>query len=264
MRARTKWPEPNPPKDTERPGDLARCRLTGLCFWSMTRIAKPVRGVLRLARGFVREPREAASIPRWLMSLTRSRSPLSMEIPWLPFAVTAYLDDNLDRRSRVFEYGGGGSTLWLARRVQSVTTVEHDPRWHGVLSAELRRQGLENCTVLLREAVPAEPASAGAEITFGSAVSSGSFEEYARTIDRLPDGSLDLVLVDGRSRAACVLCAKAKLREGGLLVLDDSNRARYRSCMQALAGWRRRDFYGLKPSFLYPGTTTVWVAPRVS
>ena len=42
----------------------------------------------------------------------------------------AFLDGRLNKTMRVMEYGSGGSTAWYGRRVDHVTSVEHDPQWY--------------------------------------------------------------------------------------------------------------------------------------
>ncbi len=54
-----------------------------------------------------------------------------------------------------------------------------------------------------------------------------SFEKYVRSIDRFIDKSLDLVIIDGRARLSCITHALKKIRPGGYLMLDDSERERY-------------------------------------
>jgi hypothetical protein len=50
------------------------------------------------------------------------------------------------------------------------------------------------------------------------------FDEYVAAITEVPDGSLDIVIVDGICRLDCVRKATSKLRPGGLLVVDDTDR----------------------------------------
>jgi hypothetical protein len=47
---------------------------------------------------------------------------------------------------------------------------------------------------------------------------------YAAFIDRFPDHSFDLVIIDGRARAACIQHAIPKVKKGGYLLVDDSER----------------------------------------
>ena len=82
---------------------------------------------LELSRFLVLHPREIARLPRWLPQ--RSISPMDLHAPWWPYDATAWIDEHLPPQARVFEYGGGGSTLWLHDHGAVVTVVEHNTAW---------------------------------------------------------------------------------------------------------------------------------------
>lgn len=172
-----------------------------------------------------------------------------MRAPWWPYDAAAWLREHLPRNARVFEYGGGGSTLWLEDLGAAVTVVEHDEAWCRHLSQALRPD-----TQLL--GTPADVAG-----FVGSAAGDGFFDSYVAAIDAQPDAGLDLVIVDGRARVECVRRAIGKVRAGGLLLLDDSDRARYQPAVALLAGWERHVFTGLKPGYPVPAQTSIWRRP---
>jgi predicted O-methyltransferase YrrM len=156
-------------------------------------------------------------------------------VPWLPFAVIDHLSELLESGSRVFEFGGGGSTLWFADRGMLVTTAEHDPEWHALIAATAP----PTCELLL-------PVGAGA---------------YAESIDEQPDGTFDLVLIDGQDRMRCIAHAIVKVRPGGHLVLDDSHLPAHEPAQALLRTWPRRELGGLAPGKAIPGHTTIWQRP---
>ena len=54
---------------------------------------------------------------------------VTLDVPWWTYRAIDDVEDWLaarDRPARVFEYGSGASTVWLARRSGSVHSVEHD------------------------------------------------------------------------------------------------------------------------------------------
>ena len=189
-------------------------------------------------------PRELARLPRWLRE--KRAQTMGLRAPWWPYAAAEWVASALPPRPHVFEYGGGGSTLWLEDLGATVTVVEHDEAWHGQISAALS----EGTTALFRP-----PARTG---TITSSVASGFFDDYVAAIDCQPDDSLNLVIVDGRARVECVRRAMPKVREGGILVLDDADRRRYQPALRALAGWERHAFTGLKPGTRHPAHSSAW------
>jgi hypothetical protein len=90
-----------------------------------------------------------------------------------------------------------------------------------------------------------------------------AFAAYVAAIDAFPDGFFDLVVVDGRSRAACLDRAVPKIRPGGMLVLDDADRPEYADAIAELPPWPRRDFRGLRPGRRSdPSLTLILTRPR--
>jgi hypothetical protein len=169
--------------------------------------------------------------------------------PFWPYSAIEWLAEALPPKARAFEYGGGGSTLWLEDRGTILTVTEHDEEWHRKLA-----DGLAPGTTLLFR----PPAPVG---SITSAVLPGYFDDYAAAIDDQPDGSLDLVIVDGRARVECVRRSMPKVKPGGLLLFDDADRGRYRSAVKGLTGWERHIFVGLKPGQRFPAHTSVWKRP---
>ena len=244
-----------------------------------------------LFASFLRHPANLWYVPAWIASRRFSGRPLVSQVPNWPYVATRYLETQLHRLNNqalvadsggsqhsrgpslgvrrrntvVFEYGGGNSTLWLAKQVKSLTTVEHDAGWFTRIEQQLAEAGLTNCVVLFRKPQDAETttpeAANGDGIGYLSEKCPGSFAAYVQTIDEFPDNSFDLVFVDGRSRAACLHHAARKVRPGGFLVLDDSNRERYQKAVQWLEAWVRRDFCGIKPFQSRLGYTTCWIKP---
>jgi hypothetical protein len=113
----------------------------------------------------------------------------------------------------VAEWGCGRSTLWLASRAAKLVSVEHDPAWHRIVSGELAKRGAKHATVAL-----ADMASA----------------EYPTGILSTGVSAFDLILIDGRRRADCATVARAAIKTGGYILVDNSNRPEYAEFMAAL------------------------------
>lgn len=208
--------------------------------------------------------------PSWLRSLRSS--PVADRQPWMTYSAIEFLRGNVRPDMAVFEWGCGGSTVFLSGRVKSLTTVEHEPAW-----AESVRQAMivESATSWKLRVIEAEVASPRSTAdpadpaAYRSAVEpweSCSFQRYARFIDAAADEAFDWVLVDGRSRPSCAMHGIPKVRPGGLLVLDDAARPRYDWVHQEMArlGWERFSFAGPVPYTFDFGSTTAWRRPLQS
>jgi predicted O-methyltransferase YrrM len=157
-------------------------------------------------------------------------------MPWLPFRLVDELDARLRPGMKVFEFGGGGSTLWFLDHGLEVVTAEHDEGWARVLQESVSSP---RWTLLIR---PLDDDAAA----------------YVGAIDGYCDDHFDLVVVDGRERARCIAASLTKIRPGGMLVVDDIDRERYARALAAV-GWPRTDVIGFapaKPSLSYTALLT--------
>ena len=89
-------------------------------------------------------------LPYLRHSLT-TKSPLDLELPWWSLGAIRAIEEHLGQDHQVFEWGSGGSTLFLANRCQEVTTVEQNPEWLDKVGNALRKRKLANTTLLFRE-----------------------------------------------------------------------------------------------------------------
>ena len=165
------------------------------------------------------------------------------DCPWMaPDAIKA-LDLLLTLEMRGFEFGSGHSTTFLAKRIKSVTSVEHANGWYNKVKKMLATEGIDNVELLSAAPDPAFrlPQLSSLQQMRISAedypAKDNLFKAYYQTINRFEDESLDLVVVDGRARVSCAKAAIPKLKSGGLLLLDNSERARYAAVHQWLAQW---------------------------
>lgn len=150
-----------------------------------------------------------------LYDLLRSeRLPKLLDEPYPRFSLAAvdFIDRHVHRQARVLEWGSGSSTLWFAARGCSILSVEHDPAWHKLVSERLVSPSLVLCRDL----------GAG----------------YFRPTESI--GEFDLITIDGRQRCECarlVLDAveSGSCKPGLILVFDDTERPRYRECLDLLA-----------------------------
>ncbi|MBZ5737494.1 class I SAM-dependent methyltransferase [Nocardioides mangrovi] len=175
-----------------------------------------------------------------------------LDVPWWTFDSIDHVADFLAGRpgARVFEWGSGASTLWLASRSGSVHSVEHDAGWAEALRPRLPAN--VDLTLVPPTATPApaigsaKPGHAGLD-----------FSTYVAAIDET-HGLFDVVVIDGRAREACLERAVGRLAPDGLIVFDNVDRQRYRDAIGALGG--RLDVIttrGLTPALPYPTRTAL-------
>jgi hypothetical protein len=170
-------------------------------------------------------------------ALLRRDAAAATAMPWWNARATGYLGQHLRAGDKVFEWGSGGSTVWLMSQGARVTSVEHNPEW--------RAKVLARCPDATVRLIP--PAAHG-QLTAELGNQAQFYDDYVAAIDQLDDGSLDVVIVDGMSRLACVRRAAPKLRPGGLLVVDDTDMGCFKPARKLLPGWRVVRHTGFKPT----------------
>ncbi len=163
----------------------------------------------------------------WIESLRRGYpcDAEGLEIPWMNYPVVNILKERLNKDLSLFEFGSGYSTLFYAKLVRDVTSVEYNKDWYDFMN----EKAIDNVSLLYRE-----------KDIDGS---------YCRTIHEA-EREYDVVVVDGRDRVNCVKQSIDKLSSKGVVLLDDSSRDRYQEGIEYAKhkGFRALDIEGLKPS----------------
>lgn len=213
-------------------------------------------GLLGLLDRAARRWRWALWVRSWL-SIHDLDDMLALDVPWWTLAAADEVDAFLAARpdARVLEWGSGASTVWLAQRAGSVVSIEHDPRWAARTARALAVRDRDN--VRLRVVEPTRLVPPGGVPSAKPGFAGLDFEAYADAVDDVP-GELDLVVIDGRAREACLVRAIDRLADDGLIVFDNVDRERYRDAIDALGSrltveWTR----GRTPALPYPTRTAL-------
>jgi predicted O-methyltransferase YrrM len=166
----------------------------------------------------------------WVSSQREGRSTMTDEMPWLTYEAIDFLNRYVRKTMRVFEFGGGGSSVYFAKHAGHVITVEHDARWFEAMCTAIERKGITNWDGNLVTAVEGGTGEIGDPDAYlsGDEIFHGkNFKAYASFIDRYDDNSFDIIIVDGRARPSCTKHAIPKLKKGGWLIIDNSDREYY-------------------------------------
>jgi hypothetical protein len=192
---------------------------------------------------------------RWVASLDPVSTPLGDRRPWMTFEAQRVLERELRPDMRVCEFGTGGSTPFLLDRAGGLVSIEWDEHWAGRVRDAVPPGRAADWTVELappqedpggRQRDPSDP---DAYVSASPAFLGFAFRNYARTIDRFEDEAFDVVVVAGRARPSCLRHALAKVRRGGMVVLDHAERSWYHPALALAepAEWIREDVAGPGP-----------------
>jgi len=148
--------------------------------------------------------------PRCLYALLRRQIWIRThpDVPWLTRQAVEILEQRLKPTDVGLEWGSGRSTLWFARRVSHLTSIEHSDRWYKRIKKMLSVKGIDNVDLIYA------PLEANEQ----------SLSNYVRAASDLPKAGLDFVLVDGRLRDQCTKLALQLIKPGGMLIIDDAAR----------------------------------------
>jgi predicted O-methyltransferase YrrM len=159
---------------------------------------------------WLRHPR---LLPHRIRSWVRERS--RPEAPWLCPGTILFGERHFRGLARGLEFGSGRSTAWLATLVQRLTSVEHDARWFAIVEEKLAARALRN--------VDHRFIALGHPEYEAERPSYDPLPAYVAVANEFPDSSLNLVLIDGHYRSACIRAVISKIAPAGYLIVDDAN-----------------------------------------
>ena len=156
-------------------------------------------------------------------------------IPWITYPAIEFLKQ-LDLSDKdVFEYGCGGSTIFWGRQARHVDSVEHVPEFYEMIRPTLGA----NCNLRLER----DP------------------EAYLHAV-ALRGEPYDVIVIDGHSRVRCAETVVPYLRDGGMVILDNSDWFHQASAILRGAGLIEVDMTGFAPINDYTSATSFYFDRR--
>lgn len=225
---------------------------------------KALRGFLNKSRRFnewLNKPSSSRN-STWLKSCIQVGNVeglVRLDQAWLPYKALRILE-LINKDAKVFEWGSGASTVWLAKRFASIISIEHDPFWHHSVKRIVEDYKFQNIglkLIMARES--RSPRIASSREGYRNL----DFFEYVMSID--DHDKFDLIVIDGRARVACLERALNHLNEGGIVLLDNVQRRRYWKAIRALKGrYQTHAVFGLTSSSLVPTICLFVYSPKDS
>ncbi|MBL9051441.1 MAG: glycosyltransferase family 2 protein [Tabrizicola sp.] len=155
----------------------------------------------------------------------------------MPPAEAAHLRQAFAKASVILEYGSGGSTIVAAEGGRRVFSVESDKAWADRVQAEL---------ATISDRAHVHYADVGETGEWGAPVNGRAhrrFHAYALSVWDRPDfAEPDVVLIDGRFRAACLVAVLLRARRPTTVLFDDYRRRRFYHGVEKLA--RKEELIG--------------------
>lgn len=174
----------------------------------------------------------------WLKSF-RMGQPVDADgepTPWLTYGAIHFLQRRPLGDLTVFEWGSGNSTIWWAKKAQHIVACEHDFEWYSKVQKNLP----PNAEI---HHIPLNDKK----------------ERYSHFLSAI-NKTFDVVVIDGRQRNACARNCLEGLTERGVIIFDNTHRAKYLDGIRFLedAGFRRLEFLGMAGLAAIKTETTIF------
>lgn len=166
-------------------------------------------------------------------NMNYSRTPLFLGLPWITFGAIDFLVKIIKSDMIVFEFGSGGSTRFFAERVKELHSVESDEIWYSRVKANL--SSFKNFNLVLRKGE--ECINQKMDFVGDEGMDSLNYFKYSNEIMNYKDQYFDLIFIDGKARNQCILNSLSKLKKGGWLIVDNSNRKSYFIKLDLIKDW---------------------------
>lgn len=170
--------------------------------------------------------------------------------PWICEGANEWLEkyfkSHPSKSLNILEFGMGASTIWFVKQPAclALISVEHDDEWFAAVRGNMP--------------YPLDP-------FFCAIKKSQPYHEVVAVVPEIRNREFDVILVDGRNRVKCINSSMQKLKSGGILILDNSEREYYEQGIELMKNWKKITFlqpYPDKYGFTYPGwSTTIFFKP---
>ncbi len=160
-------------------------------------------------------------------------------IPWMTYPAIDFLKKNLNKNHLVFEFGCGASTLFFAKKVKKLVSLETNKTWLRIIKDKLSNH-YQNVEISLME----------------DGLENDSYQNFAKNYPE----KFDFIIIDSLKRFECAKNSISALKKDGIIILDDSERKNYHKIFKFFAenNFIKKDFFGIAPGQLRVKNTTIF------
>ena len=182
----------------------------------------------------------------WFFDRIFKKQPLDACLPWMSYNSIFALDSIIKKDFNILETGSGGSTFFFLKRCKTLLTLEHDTNWIEKLKLPEAISYKKRAWKLIHRNLKSDSKSRNSP--------------YLEFLNSLDNECFDMICIDGRLRNESLIIAIKKVKEGGFILLDNSDRKEYRNGIDLLdsSKFSKRIFSGLCYSFDWDTQSTLW------
>ena len=122
--------------------------------------------------------------------------------PWLTKDAIKILSSILKKDDVGVEFGSGRSTIWFAKQIKHLISIEHDVSWYKNVKNLLKKESLSK------------------KVDFHLKEKESDYQNFCESIN---NETINFCLIDGIARDHCALKILPKIKPGGLLIIDNIN-----------------------------------------
>lgn len=204
----------------------------------------------------------------WVQTTFFGKSMIELGIPWINFNAFRYLTNNLKQGMKVFEWGCGSSTIFWCENKCDLISIEHDEKFFHLISGLINSRKYDAKIFLCS---PEKKELYSSEVVNGNYNSTNEnysglvFYNYVQKIYEYSDNYFDIILIDGRSRLSCFAASINKIKNGGIIVFDNTDVSDYSDLFDMIpTNWEKVTISGTTPGNIYPviSSTTFIKKPK--
>lgn len=145
------------------------------------------------------------SFKHWSVSYMKNRVGLFIwekshpGLPWLTRDSIKIIEGLIFKSDKMIEFGSGRSTRYFSNRVNKLTSIETDIKWYEKVSNQIVVSNQVELILLETQ------------------------EEFMSEINSLENHTIDIALIDGAYRDLCANSILNKIKNGGIIIIDNAN-----------------------------------------
>jgi hypothetical protein len=156
-------------------------------------------------------------------------------IPWFTYSSIYFIEQKLNAKLNVLEFGSGNSTMWFATRVKKIISVESNPEFYNKIKKQLNSYS---------------------NVDYRLATLGKDYYQQMLSFKK----EFDIIIIDGRERVQCAYNSLDALKKDGIIIWDNSDRLKYTEGYNFLTdnGFKKIDFHGHGPIGASEWKTTIY------
>lgn len=187
----------------------------------------------------------------WFKDRILRKNTMESAFPWINYSTIQFMHHIVCKDTKVLEFGAGGSSLFFLERKTNLTSIEHEFEW---INEVQKRASKEQLMRWSHHLISSNKPNSRVPLV----------SDYLYPLKNIVDSSIDLVVVDGRHRVESIRRAMTKVKSGGFLILDNSDRPEYAEAFEILLDWTLLETWSITNFSEFVTPAAIWTKPTIA